>query len=99
MEEKIIAIRGLIETAERFRNAYFWTPPCSASSRRWYEEKNTVPLITWEEGGHAYTAEYIVSCSCRNVYARGEYTRDGEKTTLTAIRNSLKRMENSSERV
>ena len=88
-------IENLIETAERMRNAYFWTPDKSAGGRRSYEKKNSVPLISWSEGGHDYTAEYIVSCSCKNIYAYGNYTRDGKKTTLTAIKNSLKRMKNT----
>lgn len=33
-----------------------------------------------------------MSCSCRKVYATGYYTKDGKKTTLTAIKNSYKRL-------
>ena len=88
----IAQIENLIETAEKMRNAYFWHPSSSASSRRWYEKKNSVPMIEWSEGGHDYTAEFVVSCSCKNIYTYGNYTRDGKKTTLTAIKNSLKRM-------
>jgi hypothetical protein len=85
-------IEKIIETAEKFRNAYFWNPPSSAGGRRSYEKYYSCPLIEWDENGHRYTAEYTVSCSCHNVYASGIYTRDGKKTTLTAIKNSYKRM-------
>lgn len=85
-------IRAIIETAEHFRSAYFFRPPCSASSRRAYERQHSIPEITWAEGGHVYTASYTVQCSCSNVYASGTYTRDGKKTTLTAIRNSYNRL-------
>lgn len=91
--EIVNKLHDLIDTAERFRNAYFWTPPANASGRRSYEKKNSIPEFSWEEGGHTYTAEYTVSCSCRNVYASGAYTKDGKKTTLAAIKNSLKRLE------
>lgn len=85
-------IRDIIATAEKFKNAYFWAPPSGASARRSYERYHSRPEITWTEGGHTYTAAYTVSCSCKNVYAYGTYTKDGQKTTLTAIRNSLKRL-------
>lgn len=89
----IEAIRSIITTAEKFRNAYFFTPPSSAGGRRSYERYNSVPAVQWSENGHDYTAEYVVRCSCNNVYAEGRYTKDGKKTTLLAIRNSLKRLE------
>lgn len=85
-------IDTLLTIAQRHKNSYFWTPPGHAAERRAYEKRNSVELITWEEGGHEYTAEYTVSCSCKNVYAYGNYTRDGKRTTITAIRNSYLRM-------
>ena len=85
-------IARIINTAEKHRGAYWWSAPGSAAARRLYERENTCPEITWTEGGHEYSAAYTVQCSCRNVYAQGTYTRDGSRTTLTAIRNSYKRM-------
>lgn len=89
----VATVAAIVETAERFRNSYLWTPPKYASGRRYMERQNTYREVEWIEGGRAYTARYDVSCSCNNVYASGTYTRDGEVTTLTAIRNSLKRMQ------
>lgn len=87
--EQILAI---IEEAEAMRGAYYYTPPSHAGARRSYERQHTRPEVQWEEGGHVYTARYDVTCSCRNVYARGAYTRDGKPTTLTAVKNSYRRM-------
>lgn len=92
MENLIASMENLIDTAERFRSAYFWAPPQHASERRSYERKNSIPQIAWTENGHNYTAGFTVYCSCQNVYAKGSYTRDGNKTTLTAIKNSYRRM-------
>ncbi len=92
MEQTISAIGEIIQTAERMKSAFYWRPPTKASERRSYEKRNSVDKIEWEESGHSYTAEYIVSCSCHNVYAYGVYTKDGRKTTLTAIKNSYKRL-------
>lgn len=46
----------------------------------------------------AYTPETVAAAyhyreSCSHCYASGEYYRDGSVTTLTATRNSLRRME------
>lgn len=88
----VATVAAIVETAERFRSAYLWDAPKYASSRRYMERQNTYREVEWTEGGRVYTAKYDVSCSCRNVYASGTYTRDGDVTNLTAIRNSLKRM-------
>ena len=45
------------------------------------------------ENGDTYTARFVYEESYNNVYAYGVYTRNGKKTTLKAIKNSLKRME------
>lgn len=95
MKTIIARISAIIAEAEAMKNAYFFTPPCTAGARRSYERQHSHNLVEWEEGGHCYSAQYSVTCSCKNVYATGEYTRDGRKTTLVAIRNSLKRLEAS----
>ena len=93
MEKEIIRkVAEIIEEAEKMRGAYFFSAPGNASGRRSYERYHSHPMVEWAEGGHEYTAEYTVSCSCKNVYASGTYTKDGAKTTLTAIKNSYKRM-------
>ena len=92
MDETLNKIENLIAAAEKFRSSYFWKAPTSAASRRSYEKRYSIPAFRWEEDGHSYAASFGVSCSAQNVYAKGEYYRDGKKTTLTAIRNSLKRL-------
>lgn len=90
--ELLQQLSAIIDEADAMRSAYYFTPPYNASSRRSYEKRHSHPTIEWTESGHSYTAAYTVSCSCRNVYASGEYTKDGKKTTLLAIRNSYNRM-------
>lgn len=93
--ELLNAIGAIINEAETMKSAYFFNPPSSAGARRSYEKQHSHDLVEWDEKGHHYTAEYTVSCSCHNVYANGNYTKDGNKTTLTAIRNSYKRLRNA----
>lgn len=88
----ITAVQAIVNEAETMRGAYFFQSPGNARSRRWYESNHSHPEVRWTDGKGTYTASYTVSCSCRNVYASGTYTKDGKKTTLTAIKNSLNRM-------
>ena len=91
--ETIHSIRALVAVADHYRYAFYMTPSSLAAGRRWEEKRGTVPEFTWTEGGNKYTDCYKVVCSCAHVYASGYYTRDGKKTNLIAIKNSLKRLE------
>ena len=93
--ELIAAIKKVVSEADYMRNSYFFIPSGNAASRRSYEKWHSVPEITWAEGNNTYTAEFVTKCSCKNVYASGIYTKNGNKTTLTTIKNSLKRLEGS----
>ena len=92
IKEIINALESIIATAVMFKGAYFFTPPKNESERRLYEKHFSIPSFAFEYNGVEYTCEYRISCSCRNVYAQGIYTRNGNKTTLTAIKNVLKKM-------
>lgn len=95
IEKKDLETLGyIIFTAEKFKNSYFFGSPGSAAQRRKMEADNSYDEIKWEEGGNTYTAKFTVEVSCRNVYARGRYTKNGNTTTLTAIRNSYNRIIN-----
>lgn len=85
-------LENLFTEAETMKNAYFFKPPVNASARRSYEKHHSISEFSWTENDHEYSAEFVVECSCKNVYAYGIYKRDGKKTTLTAIKNSYHRM-------
>ena len=87
------SIRDIISQAEKFRSVYFWRPEGSAGGRRSMERRESRPEIQWQDGKDTYTAAFEVSCTCSHTEARGIYTKNGKKTTLTAVRNSLKRLE------
>lgn len=86
------AIKRIISTADYTRKCYFWNPSPTASQRRGMEEKYTCPKITWTENGHTFTAEFSYRESCKNVYAKGYYTKDGISTNLKAIKYSFDRL-------
>lgn len=91
--ETICYLKALVAVADHYRYAFYMTPPSSAAGRRSEEKWGTLPEYTWEEGGEIFTACYKVTCSCAHIYAKGYYTRNGKRTNLTAIKNSLKRLE------
>ena len=92
IESELVRLGKLVEIAEEMTGAFWLNPPTNAGARRSYEKRHTVDWIEWEEGGNEYRARYTVNCSCSNVYAKGDYFKNGHKTTLTAIRNSYIRM-------
>lgn len=91
--ETINAVRSIVKQAEKFKGCYFWWPEKRAGARRYMEKRESRDTVEWTEGGHTYTARFVVKCFCSHIEAKGIYTKDGKKTTLVAIRNSLKRME------
>lgn len=95
MEERLIVEKGrlLLSIAEKMKGSYFFTPPSKAYDRRKYEEKYSIEKFEWDENGHHFTAEFNTRCSCKNIYAKGYYTKDNNRTNITAIRNSINRME------
>ena len=95
IKEKILDV---IYEVDRCKGSYFWKPSGGASTRRYNERKHSIPEFSWCENGDTYTAAFVYQESCNNVYAYGVYTKNGKKTTLTAIKNSLKRMEQKSEK-
>ena len=92
LESELRRLGKLVDTAEKLMGAFWRSVPSNAAGRRDFEKRYNVDWIEWEEGRDCYRARYIVNCSCSNVYARGEYYKNGHKTTLTAIRNSYVRM-------
>lgn len=83
-------LKAILMAAEKFKGAYFFTPPQTAAGRRNYEEYNSVSEIRFFYNGEEITAAYDVECSCKNVYAKGNYAVNGKKTTLTKIKDIFK---------
>ena len=91
--ETIHKIRALLSVANHYRNAIYMPAPQTMNEVIKEEIRGTVPCFTWWDGNTKFTACYIVKCKDRHIFAKGYYTRDGKKTNITAIKNSLKRLE------
>jgi len=78
------AIRSYIDFCEKFKNAYFFTPPSNASSRRSYENKNS-----FSYKGDGIELDFDISCSARNVYVKKHVYINGDKKTAAALKKYL----------
>jgi hypothetical protein len=79
------------ERCDYYRNSYFWTPPASASSRRYKEDKDSIPQYLFAVGSDFYSIEFNVRCSCINVYASSSIAKNGCWTTLTTLKTLLRK--------
>ena len=92
-ETTIGKLEKLFDTAEKYKNSYSWNKDNGNAQQREYKEKqDSIDEFEWIENGDKYTAEYTVQISRYNVYSYGTYTKNGKKTTLTAIKNSYNRL-------
>ena len=74
-KELLEKIEDAISFHEKFKNAYFFGPPSSASSRRSYEKQNQRD-IKFSYNGMKYSYSSRVTCSCKNVYYYGTFSVD-----------------------
>ncbi len=70
-----------IEQHQSYRNAWFWTPPSSASGRRSMEKRNNWS-VEFRHEGVDYRYVSAVNCSIRNVYYNGFFRANGERVTV-----------------
>jgi len=85
-ESQLCKVQSAIDHHERFKNAYFWSPPANAAGRRSYESKNSFS-VKFKHNGDVYEYDSSVSCSCKNVYYRGTFTVNGKRKTVRAFKN------------
>ena len=74
-KELLEKIEDAISFHEKLKNAYFFDPPSSASSRRSYEKQNQRD-IKFAYNGMNYSYRGYVTCSCKNVYYYGTFSVD-----------------------
>lgn len=84
-------LETFVEHCDYYRNSYFWTAPSTASSRRYKEEKDTIPQYLFAVGSDYYSIEFKVSCSCKYVYASSSIAKNGYWTTLTTLKTLLRK--------
>lgn len=95
--ETIKRLVALVRDADRI-NAYKWhfaQAPRDRQARRATADALTHTGNAWTDAGHQWTANLVVSfgdMADQRWHIVADYRRDGRKTNLTAVRNSLTRM-------
>lgn len=84
-KELLEKIDDAISFHEKFKNAYFFEPPSSASSRRSYEKYNQRD-IKFSYNGMNYPYSSRVTCSCKNVYYYGTFSVDNVTKDVRAFK-------------
>lgn len=93
LKTKVAEVEHLVERAEYVKYAWFWDGGNGNRSQRESRGEYLSAYAEWEEGGHKYTADLTVTQSRANTFVYRDYYKDGKKTNLTAIKNSLMRMQ------
>lgn len=85
-------IERIIETHNKYKGAYFFTPAGSASVRRRNEERfaENNPDTSFVRGEAIISVSMSYKESCKNVYYTLCVSVNGEKKNISAIKNLLK---------
>jgi len=86
------AVNNVLEYHEHYKNAYFWTPPSSASGRRSLEKKfaDSNPSFEIIDGNNNIYVSPDLSCSAKNVYYHLTIKVNNAVKDVRAIKKYLK---------
>lgn len=82
---------NVIANYEMFKSSIKRSPRTNAEKRA-FEKRYRIPEHHFEYCGHKYSVEYVIDCSGYTIFAHGYYYKDGEKTTLTTLKNIHKQL-------
>lgn len=83
------AIINTVDFHERYKKAYFWSPPGNAGSRRREESRfaQQNPSYRIEKDGKVIEVHPAYSLSCKNCYYSLTVLVNGKKADVRAIKN------------
>lgn len=85
-------LENALNLHNKMKNSYFRSPPMSASSRRNYENYNSFSY-TFDYKGDSYEIDLTTECSCRHIYYKGRFYKNGYTRDVRIIKNILKDLE------
>ncbi|MBP5673270.1 MAG: hypothetical protein J6X49_12845 [Victivallales bacterium] len=91
-ENKLDELEKLLLTEKKWAGCYVWRNVPNRHTRDWLAKKNTCPEIVWQIGKQTYSAEYRIDSNSHGYLSYGIYTKNGKKTTLTAIKSCYYKM-------
>ena len=75
----------IIELHNNMKGCYFWSPPGTASGRRYYETQRCNKLSFIYDGA-LYEINQSTDCSCKNIYYSLSVMVDGKSKDVRAIK-------------
>ena len=87
-------VNSAISHHEKFKNAFFFQPPSSASGRRSYEKYHSI-TIKFIYAGIEYEYWCDVSCTCRYVEYHGGFSVGDETKDVRAFKKIRSELENA----
>lgn len=81
----------IIETHEKYKNSFFFTPSCSADNRRRNEKKfaESNPDVIFFKGEDKIEVKMDYQESCKNVYYRLTVMVNGEVKNIAVIKKLM----------
>lgn len=86
-------LNRIIETHDKYKGAYFWSPDCSADGRRRNEKRfaDNNPDVAFLKGEDRIEVKMYYSESCHNVYYSLDVLVNGTKKNIAYIKKLLAR--------
>lgn len=81
-------IQQIIWLHEKMRNSFFWKPNSNASGRRSYEENNSL-FIEGLFMRCPVSFKCETSCSCKNIYYKGQFFINNKKVTIASVKKLI----------
>lgn len=93
----ISQLNAIIKLHEKMKGSYFYNSPMNASSRRSYEQHNSLET-TITHNNQEVRVEQNTQCSCKNVYYKMSIYINGNITTknISFVKKLLKECESKS---
>ena len=89
MNNQAKQIEAIIDTAEKYKNCYFWNAARTNAAQRRREEFDN--NYRFEVDGDVIEVNQYLSISCKNYYYGHTITKNGKKTNITALKTALRK--------
>jgi len=81
-------VRKIVNLHEKMKNAFFWSPPAGAASRRSYEKSHS-NSVSFVHDKKKYVVRQSTECSVKNIYYSLNITVNGVKKDIRALKSII----------
>jgi hypothetical protein len=80
-------IQTILDNKKKYKDCYFWIPPCNANSRRQQEFKTEFSFLL---NSQRYEVHQSLDLSCKNFYFATTVKVEGQNKNITALKKLMK---------